>query len=270
MALFRYIFHVFSSVIPENNRFERIWKLAQVDFKKRYYNDRLGLIWALLNPIFHVLIYYIVFTLAFSRSIGGIDNYALFLFSGLIFWMAFTETCRKGMRVLYQKRYLIQNIRVNKVDLYLSNTFSVFLGFFFNLLVFIFLCGLFGFIPTSKYLFLPILIINLFILSMGVSMILSFIHIYFKDINHLIDIVFLLGFWGSGIMFDSEVLFEKVRIFYYMNPFIGIIKNCRSIILYQDQIDISLMSINIMTGIIMLIAGNFLIVNKSYRVYENM
>ena len=47
--------------LPENNRLERIWKLAQVEFKKRYYNDRLGLVWALLNPLFQMGIYYLVF-----------------------------------------------------------------------------------------------------------------------------------------------------------------------------------------------------------------
>ena len=48
--------------LPENNRIELIWKLAQVDFKKRYYNDSLGLFWALLNPIFRILIYCLLYT----------------------------------------------------------------------------------------------------------------------------------------------------------------------------------------------------------------
>ncbi|MFK7934051.1 MAG: hypothetical protein AB8G22_11130, partial [Saprospiraceae bacterium] len=48
--------------IPANNRLERIWILAKVDFKKRYYHSSLGLVWALLNPIFQLSVYYTVFT----------------------------------------------------------------------------------------------------------------------------------------------------------------------------------------------------------------
>jgi len=47
--------------IPENNRVERIWKLAQLDFKKRYYNDNLGILWSLLEPLFRIGIYYFIF-----------------------------------------------------------------------------------------------------------------------------------------------------------------------------------------------------------------
>jgi ABC-type polysaccharide/polyol phosphate export permease len=65
---------------PENNRLERIWKLAQVDFKKRYYNDRLGLLWALINPIFKVIVYFLVFSLFFKVQQ---ENYGLYLFSGI-------------------------------------------------------------------------------------------------------------------------------------------------------------------------------------------
>ena len=264
------IFNKIISLLPESNRFELIWKLAQVDFKKRYYNDKLGLFWALLNPVFQVLIYWVVFTVAFKKSIAGIDNYALFLFSGLIFWMAFTETSRKGMRVLYQKKYLIQNIKDNKIDLYLSNTLSVFIGFHFNIFVFITLCLIFGIELSFNVLYLPLLIINLFLISMGTGMILSFIHIYFKDINHIVDIIFLLGFWSSGIMFDSKVILDNFKAYYYLNPFIGLIQNSRNILLYGNPIDIPMMSINLFVSILLVVIGNYLIINKSYLVYERM
>lgn len=264
------IINKLTSYLPESNRFELIWKLAQVDFKKRYYNDRLGLFWAFLNPVFQVSIYWVVFTVAFKKSIDGIDNFALFLFSGLIFWMVFTETSRKGMRVLYQKKYLIQNVKVNKIDLYLSNTISVFIGFHFNLFVFILLSLLFGVKLSIHIIYLPLITLTLFLISMGSSMILSYIHIYFKDINHIVDIIFLLGFWSSGIMFDSQVILDNFQAYYYINPFIGLIENSRSILLYGTAINIPMMSINLFSSILLAILGNYLIVNKSHEVYERM
>ena len=92
--------------LPISSRLERIWKLAQTEFKKRYYNDRLGLLWALMNPLFQVAVFYWVFTYIFNRVSEGIPNFALFLFGGIIAWQAFVETTKKCMKVLSTKRYL--------------------------------------------------------------------------------------------------------------------------------------------------------------------
>ena len=176
-------------ILPESNRFERIWKLAQVDFKKDYYNDKLGLFWAFLNPLLRLLIYYFAFTVLVDRVREGIDNFALFLFSAIIFWMEFTKTMRKGMKLIFQKRYLIQNIKINKIDLYISLGLSSLLSFSFNLLAYILIALLSGIVLSTNMIFLPILILNLYLISLGIGMILSILYIYFKDINHLIAFV---------------------------------------------------------------------------------
>ncbi|MCB0688874.1 MAG: ABC transporter permease, partial [Saprospiraceae bacterium] len=122
--------------LPENNRLERIWKLAQIDFMRRYYNDRLGLVWALLNPLFQIVVYYLVFT----RVFGNRDpHYVLILSSGILFWGVFAEITKGGMAVVMSKRYLIENIQFDKLDLFISYALSVFMGFLFNLGVYLLL-----------------------------------------------------------------------------------------------------------------------------------
>lgn len=258
------------SKLPESNRFERIWKLAQVDFKKRYYNDKLGLFWAFLNPVFRVLIYYLVFTLVFERVADGIENYALFLFSGLIFWMVFAEVSKKGMKVLQQKSYLIENIAVDKVDLYISNGLAGFIGFLFNLFAYSLVAALMGVTFSANLLFLPIIILNLFLLSLGTSMILSVMYINAKDVNHLIDIIFLFGFWSSGIFFRGEKFLELFPPFLYINPFVGLIMNVRNIILFDQAIDTKMMAINLMYGIVVLYIGIQLVHKFSHYAIEKI
>ena len=104
------ILHPIFQRIPENNRVERIWKLAQVDFKRRYYNDKLGLLWALINPATQVAIYYFVFTNFFGNRE---PNYAVKLFAAIILWRAFTDSASKGANILKTKSYLIENIQFN-------------------------------------------------------------------------------------------------------------------------------------------------------------
>lgn len=251
--------------LPENNRIERIWKLAQVDFKKRYYNDKLGLFWALLNPLFKIAIYYMVFTLVFKINI---ENYAVFLFAGLILWMAWTEASTKGLGLIQSKKYLIENIKFNHIDLYISMTISVFLGFAFNLVAYlIFVVGV-GIPWTWNLLYMPLILINVFILCIGTAMTLTVIQIYFKDIKHLWAIITLAGFWSSGIFRRGELFLEALPPLRVLNPFVGIVINMRAISFDGIGPDWSLMAINYATGIVVLAMGLFLYKNYSHKAIE--
>ena len=256
------------SRLPENNRLERIWKLAQVEFRRRFYNDKLGIFWAFLNPVFRVAVYYWVFTYIFKKVVEDIPNYALFLFCGIIIWMSFTETSKKCMKVLVKKNYLIESIQVNKVDLYYSTAIATALGFLFNLSAYLLICFIFGLPINIFYLWIPLLVLNIFFLSVGLGMFLSVIFIYFKDIDHILDIVFLFGFWSSGIFFKGQIFYEIFPPIIYINPFIGLIMNMRAIIMENASPDMFLLMINFAIGLLVFTIGYFTMRNYSYAAVE--
>ncbi len=264
----KYLLNKLLLLIPENNRIERIWKLAQVDFKKRYYNDKFGLIWALLNPLFRVAIYSFIFTNVFNRIVDGIDNFATFLFIGIITWRAFSESVLKGLRLMYKKLYLIENISLQKADLFLSHTFSVFMGYGFNLFAFLCFLLILGTTISTNILFLPILIINTYLVSTGAAMLLGVVYIYFKDIQHILDIFLLFGFWSSGIFFQGKKLLDILPFLLYANPFVGIIINMRNITIFDTNPDYFLLFINFITGILIFIIGHIVLKHKSHLLSE--
>ena len=254
--------------LPENNRIERIWKLAQVDFKKRFYNDRLGLFWAFLNPVLRTLIYYFIFNLVFERSVGQIENYGLYIFSGLLIWMGFVENIKKGMLVLNKKRYLIENIQVQKIDLYISNSLAILLGTLFNLFGYIVIALLFGVSFSWEVIYLVLILLNISILGMGSAMILSTIYIFLKDINHILDILILIGFWSSGIFFQAEKILEKIPWFIFINPFLGIIDNMRNVALYDKPVNWYYMCIGMAWGILLFVIGLYFLRKYAYLSIE--
>jgi len=232
------MFQTIAAYLPENNRLERIWKLAQVDFKSRYYNDRLGLLWALIKPIFEVTVYFVIFKQVFNVQQ---ENFALFLFSGIITWMIFAEATSRGMLLLSQKLYLIENIQLKRIDLYLSYILSVFFSYIFNLSAFLLVSLLTGNTLNANVLYLPILLLTVFVLSLGVSLILSCVQPFIKDLHHAWDMVLLVGFWVSGIFFEHSMLTDKIPWLYYANPFIGIIHNIHGATLGSSAIDVFIM-----------------------------
>jgi len=262
--LLNWVYNKISS-FDDINRFERIWKLAQVDFKKRYYNDKFGLAWAFLNPIIRVLVFYFVFTYVIERTGQGIDNFALFLFSALIFWMAFVELIKKSMKILKTKGYLIKNLQVNKIDLFISNAIASFLGLLFNLVSYIIVSLAFGTTISFKNLiFLPIIIMTIYLIGVGIGMIFSICLIFFNDINHLIDIIILIGFWTSGVLFPSTKILEIWSPLYYINPFLGIFENIRNILVYNTEINLTILSINLTMSILTYIIG-YSLLKKYYQ-----
>ena len=177
-VIFDYLFER----MPDNNRIERIWKLAQIDFMKRYYNDPLGLVWALLNPLFQIVVFYFVF----SQILGTSQkNYVLFLSCGILFWGVFAEISKGGLSVIKTKIYLIENIQFDKLDLFISSALSVFIAFVFNLSVYLVLTlALMANINEYVLYILPILLI-LFLFSIASSMILSILVLFLDDVKHL-------------------------------------------------------------------------------------
>ena len=234
-SLFKLIFGKVALLLPENNRLERIWKIAQIDFKKRYYNDRLGLIWALINPIFQIFIYYFVFTLVFkSRE----ENFVLFLSCGILFWNVFSEITSRGMSVLRSRRYLIENIQFEKIDLFISHILSGFMGFSFNLVVYLVVAILLDANLNLHILFLIPTLITLFLLCLGTAIILSCLFIYFDDVIHLWQMVTFVGFWASGIIYSLDSVIERYPAIEYINPFISLIENARHALLYGTTPDL--------------------------------
>ena len=247
------------SQIPSNNRLERIWKIAQVDFKRRYYNDRLGLFWALIKPVFEAGVYYFVFKQVLKSDI---PNLAMFIFLGLIVWTLFTELTKSGIKLLQSKRYLIENIQFNRDDLYISHILSGLMGFSFNFFAFMILFFILGLNLNWNIIYFPIVMLIVVLIGIGTTMILCNLQPFLKDIDHIWDMGLLLGLFGSGIFYDPKILVELFDFSIYVNPFLGIMHNLRATIMGTYDFNFTYLFINSFQTILILIIG--IIISKKY------
>lgn len=221
-----------AKLLPENNRLERIWLLAKIDFKKRYYDNGLGILWALINPLCRFVVYYFAFTYIFPQKI---QNYALYLFSGLVIWFFFAQGTRKGIKLLKSKKYLIESIQFKHFDLFIASTLSACYSFAFNFAAYFLVSMIYGVGVHLTMLWLFVLIFNIVLLVLAISTLLSTINIYLRDIEHLWDIVVLAGFWATPIIYEHEITMVKLPFLQYINPVAGIIINIRETVLYGNS-----------------------------------
>ena len=239
-----------TGTIPESNQLERIWIIAKTDFSERYYGTKLGIVWAFLNPLFTISVYYVAFKFIFQVSI---PNFILYVFSGFIIYFFFSEATVKGMLILKTKLYLIENIRFNPINIFFASILSNLYGFIFSLSIYLLISFLFPVEYSWKALFFPLLIVNLIVLLLGINLLLSALYIYIRDISHIWDMILLLIFWASPIFYSKEILLDNFKFILYINPVSGIIINVREVLLYNRSPDFSIFFYDMLFSLILLV-----------------
>ncbi|HNP17401.1 MAG TPA: ABC transporter permease [Fulvivirga sp.] len=255
----------YTSWFKENNRVERIWMMAKIEFKLRYYGNKLGLMWALIKPISQIAMYYVVFQILMSQRV---ENYVIYLFVGLLLWQFFTETTSGMVKILKTKKYLYEYTNMHKLEIYISSLISSVIGLGFNLLIFLAGALLSGIWPTYHYVYLIFILINLFILSFGVSLILSNLYLLFKDILQIWGIIVGFGFFLSPILYRGDLFSKKLPALDYLNPIAGIINNARNILMFGQNPNWELLAFDIVYALIILLIGLLILKKVSPRASE--
>ncbi len=255
----------FTSWFYESNRAERIWMMAKIEFKLRYYENKLGLMWALIKPVSQILMYYVVFQVLMNQQV---ENYVIYLFAGLLLWMFFTECTSGTVKILQTKKYLYEYTNMHKLEIYIASILSSVIGLVFNLMIFLIGAWVSGIYPSFHYVFFIFIFINLFVLSFGVSLILSNLFLLFKDIMQIWNIVVGFGFFLSPILYRGDLFSEKLRFLDYLNPISGIINNARNVLMFQANPDWQMLLFDIGYASLILIIGLMLLKRISPRASE--
>lgn len=258
------IFKTLLERLPENNRFERIWILAKTDFKKRYYGTSLGIVWAMINPLSQLVIYSLVFSVLFKNDI---PNYTLYLFSGLILWMFFSESTKKGMHIFPSNLNLLENVRIKKSNILTAAMFSNLFTLAFNLVVF-FIISIFFSLPYNiNILYLPLILLNLIILVYGINLIVSVVYVYLRDFDHFWDIFIFGLFWANPIVYSESFLYQN-KIVLALNPVAGIIVNMHNSLIYGRSLDFPLLIWDFAYSIFIFVIGVVFFKHYSKKITE--
>lgn len=217
-----------------------IWKLSKNDFKKRFAGSYLGKVWAFIQPVVTVLMYWIVFEKLMPSKLeavsSGIDvPYVVYLTAGLVPWFFFSEGLASGTNALIEYNYLVKkvvfNINILPIIKVLSASFTHI--FFAGVLV---LLSLICRVPFSIYM-LQIIYYSIctFAVSLALIYATSAVVIFFKDLQQIISIGLQLFMWATPIMWNIAVLEDKgiLQTIIKLNPICYIVCGYRDAIYGQ-------------------------------------
>jgi ABC-type polysaccharide/polyol phosphate export systems, permease component len=261
---------VLSDWFRRTNKSERLWLLAKIEFKLRYYENKLGLLWALIKPLMDIAIYYIVFQTILQQNIPAFASY---LFIGLILWNFFVESTTGTIQILHVKKYLYEYSNMNKLEIYVSTLLSNAIGFCFNFVMFLLFYNFLERDSTGSTIYtlwiIP-LFLNLYILSLAVSLILSNIFIIAKDISQIWQVFTTFLFFLSPIFYKLVTFKEALPSFDYVNPLAGIIINARRVTMEGTHPDLRLLLFDFTYAIILLLIGLYLLNKLGSKAAEKL
>jgi len=249
------ILKILNDWLKRSNKVERLWLLAKIEFKLRYYENKLGLLWALLKPILDICIYYVVFQIVLKQNIPAFASY---LFIGLILWNFFVESTTGTIQILNTKKYLYEYSNMNKLEIYVSTLLSNSIGLFFNFIMFLIFYTFLEKESTGlsiQNFWIVAVFLNLFILALGLSLILSTIYIIAKDITQIWIVITSFLFFLSPIFYKLSTFKETLPSFDYGNPIAGIIINARRVMMEHLEPDFQLMGFDYAYAIFLLLVG---------------
>lgn len=214
-------------------------ELVRTDFKLRYQGSVLGYTWSLLRPLFMFLILYIVF--AEFLDIGDdIPNFPIYLLLGIVLWQFFSDTTSQGLGSIVARGDLIRKIRIPRWMIVLSSSVSAFINLCLNLVV---VAIFIAFNPVDisvNAIWFPVLIIELYFFSFGLSLFLSAAYVKYRDVSYIWDVVLQAGFYVTPILYPmtkiTSIALQKLII---LNPVAQVIQDARSIIVTKETLTIT-------------------------------
>ena len=174
--------------------------LVKTDFKLRYQGSFLGMAWSVLKPLMMFCVMYLVFG-KFLRMSDGTPSYPVVLLMGISAWQFISESTSIGLRSVVDRGDLLRKIHFPNYIVVVSATLGSLISLGINFIV-VFIFALFNHVQfTWRVLLLPLNVLELYILTLGLTLLLATMYVYFHDVAHIWEVAQQLLFYAMPIIY---------------------------------------------------------------------
>lgn len=208
-------------------------QLTLRDFKTRYLGSFLGLLWALIQPVCTILIFWFVFQVGFKATPVKNFPFILWLLCGIVPWFYIAEAIGNGTNCIVENSYLVKKVVFRVSVLPVVKLISALIIHLFFVLVIFLLFFFYGYNVSLYNLQLFYYIPALSLLLLGIIFLTSSLTVFLKDTSHFISMILQFGFWLTPIFWSIETVPQQYQFILKMNPFFYIIQGFRDSFINQ-------------------------------------
>ena len=206
-------------------------QLVRRDFKVRYRGSILGVLWSVLNPLFNMIILSIVF----SQVFRAVDNYKMYLLSGLVLFNYFSEATNIAVSSIVGNFGLITKVYFPKFIIPLSKVISSAINLLITVIVFVILGSFMDVHIWLGYLIIPYVLGCLMLFTAGVSFIVSALHVFFRDTQHIYGLLMTIWMYATPILYPIDIIPVNIQPLFKANPLYIFIDFLRQITLNSSM-----------------------------------
>ena len=213
-----------------------IWQLALHDLRARYAATVVGSVWAIVNPLILILVFWFVSAHGLRITFEQGPPYFLIVFCGLVPWMTFSEALSGGAAAVLNHRYLVKKIAFPLEILPIVSAVSALIVHGFLLAVLLVILLVSGIPPTFHWLQMPYFLAGMLVLATGLSWILSSLNVFSRDVSHALSAVLTIWFWMTPILWPAQNLSGTALLIIRLNPVFYVVEGYRNALLYQQSL----------------------------------
>lgn len=214
--------------LPTKQNWFILSTLVSKDFKLKYRRSFLGVLWSLLNPLLMMIVLSAVFSYMFRFSI---EHYPVYLILGQTLFTLMNDSTTMGMNSIIEAAPLLKKIRVEKIIFPIEKVLFALVNFAVSLIAVVIVILFFQITPTASMLLLPILLFYLLLFCIGLSLLLSSLAVFFRDMLHLWGVITTAWMYATPILYPLSLLPDFLQQAMVANPMYQYVSYFRDIMM---------------------------------------
>lgn len=208
-------------------------ELVGKDFKLKYRRSVLGIAWSVLNPLLMMCVMAVVFTQMMKTADDTIPNFPLYLILGNTAFALMTDSTTRGMSSIIEASSLLKKVKVHKYLFPVQKVLFTGVNYCFSMIAVFIVMVFYRWVPTVHVLWFPVYLVLLMVFCSGLSLLLSTLSVFFRDVMHLWGVVLTAWTYMTPLFYSVNILPDWLRSLEKFNPMYLFVTFVRRIFLWR-------------------------------------
>jgi lipopolysaccharide transport system permease protein len=231
-----------------------LYFLTWRDFKVRYKQTLLGVVWAILQPL--------AIAIAMAAFLGRLirmpsDNlpYPVFVYAGMVLWQLFAQGLSESSNSIVRNEQLISKVYFPRLLAPLSTILASLLDFTISLLVLVLFLAYFRIAPTAAEVIFPLFVLPVVLSSLGAGLWLAALNVKYRDVRHVVNFLVQFWFFATPVAYPTSSVPVRWHMLYELNPMVGALDGFRWTLRGQGAFPTQSVTLAVFTSAAMLLTG---------------
>jgi lipopolysaccharide transport system permease protein len=240
-----------------------VWRQVKV----RYAQSAIGIGWAIIQPLFSMVLFTVVFGLLAKLPTDGAP-YALFSLAAVLPWTYFSNAVTDGVASLVGEVNMLRKIYFPRIMLPMSAVVAKLVDFGIAAVMMIMLMAIYRQPLTLNILWMPLLLVYMVLAASGICIWLAALSVQYRDVKHALPFLVQFGMYASPVIYSTNLIPTEYRWIFALNPVVGIVEGFRSSLVGNQAFPIDLVLIGLASTLFLLTSGLWFF-NKRERAFAD-